>query len=132
MKNSVFTMRLAPALAAQVNREAIRRGMTRTSWAAHLARVCDSSVDCREEGGDAVAPANRYDAFRIPSCGPAVSSVGRQVRGREEPGQEAAQGRQGFPVDGRSSGAADEACEKADEAPAAGIPERTQPQRDAK
>lgn len=36
MKHNVFTIRLAPDTAAQVTREAVRRGITRTSWAAHL------------------------------------------------------------------------------------------------
>jgi len=36
MKHNVFTIRLAPDTAAQVTREALRRGITRTSWAAHL------------------------------------------------------------------------------------------------
>jgi hypothetical protein len=36
MKHNVFTIRLAPETAAQVTREAVRRGITRTSWAAHL------------------------------------------------------------------------------------------------
>jgi hypothetical protein len=36
MKHNVFTIRLAPETAAQVTREALRRGITRTSWAAHL------------------------------------------------------------------------------------------------
>lgn len=36
MKHNVFTIRLAPDTAAQVTREAQRRGITRTSWAAHL------------------------------------------------------------------------------------------------
>ena len=36
MKHNVFTIRLAPETAAQITREAVRRGITRTSWAAHL------------------------------------------------------------------------------------------------
>lgn len=36
MKHNVFTIRLAPETATQITREAQRRGITRTSWAAHL------------------------------------------------------------------------------------------------
>lgn len=36
MKHNVFTIRLAPETAVRITREAMRRGITRTSWAAHL------------------------------------------------------------------------------------------------
>lgn len=36
MKRDLFSIRLAPALSAEVSREAQRRGLTRTAWAAHL------------------------------------------------------------------------------------------------
>ncbi|MBL6748950.1 MAG: hypothetical protein ISP90_00425 [Nevskia sp.] len=68
MKREMFTVRLAPELAAEVSREAQRRGITRTTWASQLIErgMVAEALDGLLSGDKPAGPSSAGMASAVP------------------------------------------------------------------
>lgn len=69
MTREMFTVRLAPELAAEISREAQRRGVTRTTWASQLIErgMVAEALDNLLKGGTRPAEASSNGMATIPA-----------------------------------------------------------------
>ncbi len=77
MKGNMFSIRLSADLTAEISRQAAKRGITRTAWAAHLierglmAETCERLLEAVEESLDrSIVP-----VATIPSTQPPTASA---------------------------------------------------------